>query len=463
MRYPITNLLILIAESLTELEVSDEKIGVEVKTVEQSMNAIGKKLDALRTEERAAIDVLQTRTQQLNNLGTQQRTLEARIKDLGGRYPSGLDTVKAQAQQVFVEAEARFNTTKAKLPLDFDKLPERNRRAAAALQQMAGEMQGVAAAENFLASEAERQKEAEEGSRSALRRSFFAEASKIVARYEAGQVFSRGLNIDWQKAPHTQTTRKLEMIAIANPRILKGMKPECLLHLRLAAQMMELWGTNTAKPWVPVSLETGHRLDIDTAARMLLFSAGHTLNMQSARDPAVDQFIKGVRVSTVGDGCPECARLAGKIFTFSDAPELPYEHCTSEKGCRCCLVPVAWSSKEGTTMEDPALYEYRLGLNSPWSVSRVELNVKGRCVATNCRPLHQRFLVPIRHGVVFLFQHSAGHWPTTLPLGYARRRSSDALGLFRVFGCLSLAKKRLQVRLSHAANGRRSGRRSPLR
>jgi transposase len=31
-------------------------------------------------------------------------------------------------------------------------------------------------------------------------------------------------------------------------------------------------------------------------------------------------------------------------------------------------------------MQDNALYQYLLGLNSPWTVSRVELNVKGQCV-----------------------------------------------------------------------------------
>ena len=31
-------------------------------------------------------------------------------------------------------------------------------------------------------------------------------------------------------------------------------------------------------------------------------------------------------------------------------------------------------------MQDTALYQYLLGLNSPWTVSRVQLNVTGQCV-----------------------------------------------------------------------------------
>lgn len=134
------------ASSVTELEENDVKLGAEIKKIEESMNSIGKQLDKLRSEERAAISALQKRTQELNDLGTQQRTLEARIKDVVARYPTGLDTAKVQAEKGFVEAEARFNTIKTKLPPDFDNLPERNRRAAAALQQLVEEMQSKRAA-----------------------------------------------------------------------------------------------------------------------------------------------------------------------------------------------------------------------------------------------------------------------------------------------------------------------------
>ena len=134
------------ALSATELEGSVEKLGAAIKTADASMKTIGKKLDALRTEERGAITALQARTQQLNDLRSKQRTLEARINDVLTRYPAGSDTAKALAQKVFVEAEARYNTTKAQLPPDFKKLPERNRRAAAALEQLAGDIQSKRAA-----------------------------------------------------------------------------------------------------------------------------------------------------------------------------------------------------------------------------------------------------------------------------------------------------------------------------
>jgi hypothetical protein len=33
--------------------------------------------------------------------------------------------------------------------------------------------------------------------------------------------------------------------------------------------------------------------------------------------------------------CPACKKLSGKRFKISEVPELPYEQCTSEMGCRC--------------------------------------------------------------------------------------------------------------------------------
>jgi hypothetical protein len=36
---------------------------------------------------------------------------------------------------------------------------------------------------------------------------------------------------------------------------------------------------------------------------------------------------------------------------------------------------LGWSAKDGPTMQDTALYQYLLGLQSPWTVSRVHLDM----------------------------------------------------------------------------------------
>lgn len=199
---------------------------------------------------------------------------------------------------------------------------------------------GIAIVENYIAAEAEKRKRAEEDSFNALRRSSFAEASQIVGRYEAEQVFARGLGVDWEGAQNPRVVRQLEIIANANPCILKGIKPECLSHIRVAAQMMQLWGSNATIRWIPVLLETGHKFDANTAAQMFTSFAVNMLRLQEYRDPELRVFLKGIRVSGIEDErqCPGCAALEGRLFSPDDVPELPYEHCTSERGCRCLLV-----------------------------------------------------------------------------------------------------------------------------
>ena len=64
-------------------------------------------------------------------------TLESQVADLLARYPEGMDAAKTHAQVEFTQAEARFAVTKAGLPPEFERLPERNKRAVAALRELA--------------------------------------------------------------------------------------------------------------------------------------------------------------------------------------------------------------------------------------------------------------------------------------------------------------------------------------
>ena len=50
-------------------------------------------------------------------------------------------------------------------------------------------------------------------------------------------------------------------------------------------------------------------------------------------------ILRGVEISDAEDSCPACRKLTHKVYTFGKVPELPYENCTSGKGCRCTYVP----------------------------------------------------------------------------------------------------------------------------
>ncbi len=49
-----------------------------------------------------------------------------------------------------------------------------------------------------------------------------------------------------------------------------------------------------------------------------------------------------VGINTCNDEhvCPACRQLAGKTYSIDEVPSLPYEHCTSDGGCRCWIKAV---------------------------------------------------------------------------------------------------------------------------
>jgi hypothetical protein len=47
-----------------------------------------------------------------------------------------------------------------------------------------------------------------------------------------------------------------------------------------------------------------------------------------------------VEILGAGDSCPACRKIVGQRFAIDKIPELPYEHCTCDVGCRCVMTPV---------------------------------------------------------------------------------------------------------------------------
>jgi len=195
-------------------------------------------------------------------------------------------------------------------------------------------MQGRTLAEDYLATVKEQRQLAEEQTLLALKDRNFRKASQIVSSYEAQQVFPRGIGIDWKNYDTRRDVMMLEMIFSSMPKILKGLDRSKYEKLRLVASMMHLWGTNKGGEWIEQDFVTGIRYDTDTAARMILFHAHFLYNLQEYKEMGVK---RAYFISYVNDDfiCPECKKLDGKGFKISELPELPYEKCTSEMGCRC--------------------------------------------------------------------------------------------------------------------------------
>jgi energy-coupling factor transporter ATP-binding protein EcfA2 len=129
------------ARSLTDLEAADAAQAESVTAADSALATFSKQLAKLRTEDRAASQAAQQANKQVSDHESRTRTLEAQAKGIADRYPDGIAGAKTVAQLAFAQAEARVVATRSELPPDFEKLPERNKRAAASLQQIANDLQ----------------------------------------------------------------------------------------------------------------------------------------------------------------------------------------------------------------------------------------------------------------------------------------------------------------------------------
>lgn len=192
-------------------------------------------------------------------------------------------------------------------------------------------------AEEYLFSEKQKRIGVEQQVFKYLKKREFREASVTVASFEADQVFARGLGIDWKHHNPNRDIRILNTIFTNKPKILTRLEDDKLEELRLGAAMMALWGKSEAHQWLPLNFDTGLAFDNDTTARMFLFYAIHKATLEDYRHSNV---IKGVEIVAAQDACDACKKLAGIKYAFSEMPELPNEHCTSETGCRCIEIPI---------------------------------------------------------------------------------------------------------------------------
>jgi hypothetical protein len=169
-----------------------------------------------------------------------------------------------------------------------------------------------------------------------IEKRMFNDASMAVASYEAKQVFSRGMGIDWNHYDPKRQTEILNSIFNNKPEILSKLEDAKLESLRIGAAMMELWGDNSASKWLPPNFETGLSIDNDSAARMLLFNSQHEETLKGYAESGVDQYVE---ILATPDSCESCKKLEGKRYELDKAPKLPNPNCTHEMGCRCVYLP----------------------------------------------------------------------------------------------------------------------------
>jgi hypothetical protein len=175
-----------------------------------------------------------------------------------------------------------------------------------------------------------------------LRIEDYLNAARAVAQFEAKQEFARGMGIDWKNYDGTSDAETLKVIFNKTPAFVSSIEENRLKQLRPAAGMMLLWGTRTARRWLPKDFETGIKMDGETICRMLVSYARSEAQLHTMENMNKGEVRTQVEWSTAGDDevCPQCQALAGRVFTIEEARgTIPHPLCSCENGCRCVLIP----------------------------------------------------------------------------------------------------------------------------
>ncbi len=129
-------------ETSVEIEARHAKLSASISTAEKEAKLLAAEIEHARRDERATLDAAQSTRQKLTALQIEQKTLEGKVEELLARHGGQVDEGLAGAQRDFVETEARLKVAQSQMPPDFAQLPERSRRAARALQEVADHLQG---------------------------------------------------------------------------------------------------------------------------------------------------------------------------------------------------------------------------------------------------------------------------------------------------------------------------------
>ena len=149
-------------------------------------------------------------------------------------------------------------------------------------------------------------------------------------------------NREEHRGPSDFDDTTIEVIRLTlerTPVLLRDCPPEYLAPLRIAAAMMELWGTNNIRHFVRIEGEIDYRLDEEGIAHSLHSHACFLARIQSIGEAGIG------RVKLLGSGdptdCDACCAAHDQVYDIADVPELPLADCRCESGYGCRLVAIA--------------------------------------------------------------------------------------------------------------------------
>jgi len=212
--------------------------------------------------------------------------------------------------------------------------PEGMARLVADKDYLACSVKGRILAEKFIETEAELNRQTQEKMLQALSEGRFKDACLAVAAFEASRVFPRGVGMDWQRYDCGRDLSVLQWLFTAQLGRHARFSQDHMHGLRIAAAMIYLCGTNDPRPWLKEDLSQ-YQIDPVVEVSMVLSHAIHKVNLLGMRECG----IKRVGILSSGEeDCPACQSHAGKTYPINAVPDVPFEGCTCEQGCRCIAI-----------------------------------------------------------------------------------------------------------------------------
>lgn len=131
----LTEIEALRRESLDSLHTEAEKARAEHQTVEEKLHELQHRSAQIDSQIETLLEKKSHCESQIQETRIQLERDRSQFQTIQERYPEGLEQALSQAQEEFVQSEARLKTAQAQLPPDWEKIPNRSERAAKAAEQ----------------------------------------------------------------------------------------------------------------------------------------------------------------------------------------------------------------------------------------------------------------------------------------------------------------------------------------
>ncbi len=146
-----------------------------------------------------------------------------------------------------------------------------------------------------------------------------------------------------EPAPRSTEERANDLATVftIRPKILNELKPEQWEGLYLNCAVWQLLGQVATEKCMP-EFTVIRAMNSTTATQMLSFYVRHQSDLARYRDSGITK----AAIMGIG-GCEACLALKDKTFDLDKLPELPYQDCTCDLGCRCMTRAVMqWPEEE---------------------------------------------------------------------------------------------------------------------